>query len=300
VAGSALQDLQPANLWFGNGEAHFAINRREATPTGVKIGLNPGGPTDPDVPVLKVTAPDGKVRAILMGYACHNTTLTGEFYQISGDYAGFAQSAVEKEFPGAVALFLQLCAGDQNPNPRSTLALAQQHGAALAAAAGQVTGRTMQRVSGPLRAAFQLTDLNFAYKSRADFEARLTDPNVFRVRHAKAMLRTFDERHPIRSYAYPVQAVAFGKAVTLLALGGEVVIDYDLRAKKEYGAKGLIVAGYSNDVMCYISSKRVLHEGGYEADESMIYYGQPGPWAEDTEERIFTTIAQVMKRVGRK
>jgi len=76
-----------------------------------------------------------------------------------------------------------------------------------------------------------------------------------------------------------------------------VVVDYDLRVKREYGGP-LIVAGYSNDVMCYIPSKRVLGEGGYEAVDSMIYYGQPGPFADDVEERIFAEIAKVMKRVG--
>ena len=64
-------------------------------------------------------------------------------------------------------------------------------------------------------------------------------------------------------------------------------------------AKGIMVAAYSNDVMSYIPSQRVLQEGGYEADSSMIYYGLPGPYAEDVEDRIFTTIRQVLKRVGR-
>ena len=30
----------------------------------------------------------------------------------------------------------------------------------------------------------------------------------------------------------------------------------------------------------------------------MIYYGQPGPYADDVEERIFTGIQAVLKRVG--
>jgi len=261
--------------------------------------VNPQGPTDPDVPVLKVTAPDGRVRAVLAGYACHNTTLTGEFYQITGDYAGYAQADLEKAYPGATALFLQLCGGDQNPNPRSTMPLAQQHGAALAAEVKRVLDGRLAPVRGPIRAAFQIVDLGFAYHTRQQFESRLGEKNVWRVRHARAMLRTYDEGHPIRTYPYPVQALAFGKALTLLALGGEVVVDYDLRVKKEFGATGMIVAGYSNDVMAYIASKRVLKEGGYEADDSMIYYGQPGPWADEVEERIFTTIQQVMKRIGR-
>ena len=64
-----------------------------------------------------------------------------------------------------------------------------------------------------------------------------------------------------------------------------------LRVKREYGAKGLIVAGYSNDVMSYIPSLRVLREGGYEAADSMVYYGRPGPYSEDVEEKIFGAFA---------
>ena len=128
----------------------------------------------------------------------------------------------------------------------------------------------------------------------------MNDSNVYRVRHAKAMLRLYDEGSPIRQYPYPVQALQFGKDLTLVALGGEVVVDYVLRIKKEFGAKGIMVAGYSNDVMSYIPSLRVLKEGGYEADDSMIYYGLPGPYDDQVEDRVMSTVKQVMKRVGRR
>jgi neutral ceramidase len=300
VVGASLKDLEPADLSFGNGRATFAINRRQSTPAGMKIGENPQGPGDPDVPILKITTPDGKLRAVLFGYGCHNTTLTGQFYKISGDYSGFAQIAIEKANPGATALFLMLCGADQNPYPRSKLELAEEHGATLAAEVNRVLAERLERVRGPVRPAFQIVELNFAPKSREAFEARLSESNVYRVRHAKAMLRLYDERNPIVRYPYPVQAIQFGKDLTLVALGGEVVVDYDLRIKREFGGKGIIVAGYSNDVMSYIPSLRVLKEGGYEADDSMIYYGLPGPYDEQVEDRIMTTVRQVMKRVGRR
>jgi hypothetical protein len=158
----------------------------------------------------------------------------------------------------------------------------------------------MQPVRGPVRAAFQVVDLDFAPHTRETFESRLQDSDAVRVRHAKAMLHTYDEGRPIRHYPYPVEAIAFGKDLTVVALGGEVVVDYALRVKKEYGSKGIIVAAYSNDVMSYIPTRRVLKEGGYEADQSMLYYGQPGPYAEDVEDRILGTIRKVMAGVNRK
>ncbi len=295
--GAALDKLAPAQISYGLGKAHFAVNRREPTPKGVRIGVNPTGPVDPDVPVLRVTSPDGTLLAVLFGYACHNTTLTGKFFELSGDYAGFAQIDLEKAHPGATAMFLMLCGADQNPNPRSALELAEQHGRTLADEVDRVLRTDLVPLKGPIRTAYRNIELDFALHTRATFEAELKNTNAARVRRAQAMLKAYDDRHPIRRTPYPIQAIRFDNVLTILALGGEVVVDYSLRAKREYPAN-LIVAGYSNDVMSYIPSQRVLHEGGYEAVDSMIYYGQPGPYADDVEERIFTGIHRVMKTLG--
>jgi hypothetical protein len=297
VVGDALGDLRPATISYAAGEARFGINRREPTPKGVKIGVNPAGPVDPSVPVLKVMSPDGKLRVVLFGYACHNTTLTGQFFQISGDYAGFAQAEFERAHPGTIAMFMQLCGADQNPNPRSTLDLAEKHGKALAAEVERVVAAEMQSVQPPLRAVYMNIELAFRIHTRETFERELSDPNPAKVRRAKAMLAAYDERHPVRTTPYPIQAIRFGNNLTLLALGGEVVVDYALRVKREYDGN-LIVEGYSNDVMSYIPTARILQEGGYEPVDSMVYYGQPGPYADDVEERIFDGIHKVMKRAG--
>jgi len=302
VAAAALAKLAPVNLTYSAGEASFAINRRKPAEKGYIISTNPAGPVDHSVPVLRVaSAATGKTIAILAGYACHNTTLTGEFYEVSGDYAGFAQMELEKLNPGATALFLMLCGADQNPQPRSTIELAEQHGRTLAEAVNVLLKRPMQPVRGPIRVAYEQTRLAFAIHTRDVFEKELGSKNASQVRRAQAMLKRYDEGDPVRETPYPVQAIAFGKSLTILALGGEVVVDYDLRVKREYARRvpNLIVAGYSNDVMCYIPSLRVLKEGGYEASDSMIYYGQPGPFAEDVEDRIFDSIHRVMARVSK-
>jgi neutral/alkaline ceramidase-like enzyme len=293
VIGGALRDLAPATVEFGQGSAGFAINRRRP-PAG-----STSGPVDHKVPVLKISDAAGKLRAILFGYACHNTTLTGEFYQISGDYAGLAAEALESRHAGATALFMMLCGADQNPNPRSTLELARQHGAALAAEVEQVLAKPMTSVSGPVKTVFRLTRLQLAPRSRQNFETELKSTLAAGVRRAEMMIKALDAGRKIDQVDYPVQAVRFGNSLTLIALGGEVVVDYGLRIQREYPGEPIITAGYSNDVMCYIPSLRVLKEGGYEAVDSMIYYGQSGPFADDIEDRVFKAIHQVMKDIGR-
>jgi hypothetical protein len=82
--------------------------------------------------------------------------------------------------------------------------------------------------------------------------------------HAKRFLARLDagEKLPT-SYPCPVQLVRLGDDLVLAAIGGETCVDYSLQLKKELAGKAAVwVAGYSNDVMGYIPSRRVREEGG--------------------------------------
>lgn len=295
---TALSQLAPARVTYHEGQATFAINRRQATLKGMILGHNPTGPIDHSVPVLRVNDGSGKLLGAMFGYSCHNTTLTGEFYQISGDYAGHAQAEFERLHPGATGMFLMLAGGDQNPSPRSKTELAVQHGKALAAAVEAAIAKPGVALAGNLRSVYQMVDLPFASHARSDFERELTDANPFKIRRAKEMLAAYDRKLPVRRVAYPVQAIRLGKLVTYVPLGGELVVDYALQTKAAFPKQRIVVAGYSNDVMCYISNRRILQEGGYEAVDSMIYYGMPGPFAPEVEDILTASIRQVLRRVG--
>jgi len=301
VIGQAIADLSPAEISYGFGQAGFAINRREPTPRGVRIGVNPAGPTDHEVPVIAVKGADGRLRAVLFGYACHNTTLGGDFYQITGDYAGFAEAKLEAGHPQTTAMFLELCAGDQNPNPRNTVELAEQHGQELAAEVERVLKSGTQPLKGRLQVAYEETFLPFARQARSVYEADASNPKAppATARRAWQMLDAIDTGRPVWQTSYPVQVMRFGHALALVALGGEVVVDYALRIKREYPGEPLIVAAYSNSVMCYIPSERVLREGGYEAVDNLIYYGKPGPFEAGVEERVMGAVRATLKRAGR-
>jgi hypothetical protein len=288
----AMSDLSPATLHFEQGFAGFAVNRR-------RVGnRHYPGPVDHDVPVLAVRATDGRLRAVMFGYACHNTVL-GD-YEINGDYAGYAQEAIEKIYPGAMALFVQGAGADSNPLPRRSVELAQQYGRILGDAVDQVLKAKMQKLSGPLRTAMETTELRFGTPpSRAELEQRLTSKDATTKRHAERMLEKLNrDGKLVESHPYPVQAWRFGNDMTLLTLAGELVVDYSLRFKGRYGWDKLWVAGYSNDVFGYIPSLRVLKEGGYEGGGAMLFGGFPGPFAEDVEDRVAAAVERVMTRSG--
>jgi neutral ceramidase len=311
LVGDALRDLAPARLLFGNGRATFAVNRRlKGLDGSISMLPNPNGPTDQDVPVLKVISPEGKLRAVLFGYGCHPVTLVdrgtpvpGYMFQYSGDYAGLAQAEVEKLNPGATALFMQLCAGDQNPATRGDATVSARYGAVLAAEVNRVLQGKLRPVLGNLRTTYELVDLKLRPDSRQLFEDRLQDKTPIKgpilARHAKAMLRTYDEGRVESAYSYPVQGIAWGRDLWLVAMGGEVVVEYALRLKERFGSEGLIVAGYSNDVMAYIPTRQMLSEGGHEVDYSMVVYCHPGPWDVTIEDRVFEAAAGVLHSLGR-
>jgi hypothetical protein len=92
-----------------------------------------------------------------------------------------------------------------------------------------------------------------------------------------------------------VQVIHFGNEIVFVALGGETCVEYSLRVKMELaGSAAVWVAGYSNDVMAYIPSRRVRIEGGYEGESSMRYYSiHPGPWAPTLEEKIIGKVHEL-------
>jgi neutral ceramidase len=290
LIGSAIADLAPAQIAFEQGLAGVAVNRRRVQRRGLP------GPVDHDVPVLTARGMDGKLRAVVFGYACHNTVLND--YQINGDWAGYAQVELEQRHPGAIALFMEGCGADSNPLPRRSVDLAVKYGQIVAGAVDQALEARMRPVAGPIHAVFEHVDVPFAPPPpRAEFEKRLRDPNPSIQRHAKTMLQILDRdgKLPDR-YPYAIEVWQFGRDLTWIMLAGEVVVDYALRFKNSYGWDNAWVSGYSNDVFAYIPSERVLKEGGYEGGGAMIGYGQPGPFGWAVEEIIAERVDKLVNR----
>ena len=290
IIDASISRMAPARMYFGRGEAGFAINRRGA--------LNPNGPIDHEVPVIKVVDMTGELRAVLFGYACHNTTIVDEYHEISGDWAGFTQESLEKDHPGAIALFMTGCGGDQNPEPRGSLQHSKDHAAELSKAIDAVLNRPMQEVRGPIKAIRSELTLPFKPVEASTYQNDLAGDNIYKQRRAKLMIQAANKGWKVDSYSYPIQAVRFGKDLTILGLADEVVVDYSLMNKQRYKSENLFVAGYCSQVNCYIPNKRILKEGGYEADDSMIYYGFPGPFSDTVEDLIMDKIGVMMKALG--
>jgi hypothetical protein len=251
------------------------------------------GPTDHDVPVLAVKNLKGEIQAVVFGYACHATVLSS--FQWCGDYPGYAQAELERLHPGCQAMFWTGCGGDQNPLPRRTVELAEHYGRRLAGAveAALLTSQVTE-IKPELATSYAEIDLPLdTLPTAEELIVATKSGNRYQQARARTLLQKMEDAGALeQTYPYPIGVWKLGDDVRWVFLGGEVVVDYALRLKSELSGP-LWVAGYTNDVMAYIPSRRVLAEGGYEGATSMVYYGLPTTWSPEIENVI---VGEVLRQ----
>jgi hypothetical protein len=296
ITGEALKNLEPVTLKHGIGITRFGVNRRENKPYSDVPKLIAAqalkGPIDHDVPVLAVYK-GLELKAVVFGYACHSTTLG--IQKFSGDYSGFTQIALEKSHPGALALFSAGCGADINPLPRRVVHLAERYGLMLAAAVEETLLQKMQPLEPKLTTRIKTIPLEYgALPEPAALAAAAKNQTNYRGRWAARMLKFQADDDVPKTYPYPIQCWRVGDLLWL-TMGGEVVVDFSLNFKKQYGPRTWVTS-YCNDVMAYIPTFRVLQEGGYEGQSSMAVYGLPADrWKENVEDLVTEGINQLVR-----
>ena len=284
VALAALENRKPSLLAWGQGQASFAKNRRTA-----------GGPVDPSLPILSVREPDGTLRAVLVNYACHGTTLEGSVNEIHGDWIGEAQKLIEAKHPGAIAMVAIGCAGDANPQPRGRIEHMNLHGQEIANNVDKLLASPLQPLTSPPVGRIKWVKLPFAHVPSVPELIEQTSDKSVKGYYARRALDKIARGEQIpKELNYPVQTWTFGNEMAMVNLAGEVTVDYSIRLKNELGAEKLWVNAYTNDVPCYIASRRVIREGGYEAESSMWWYDKPSKFVEDVEDIIISAVHELL------
>jgi hypothetical protein len=247
------------------------------------------------MPLLRINGPDGRLRAVWLSYACHCTTLGGDTNYLCGDWAGYAQEAIEREHPGVTAFVSIGCAADANPFPRGALAYARQHGNDIAHEVKRLSGKSFTPVTGHLSGYIERIDLPFDTPPTIDewrTKAAQEGPVGY---HAGKWLERLERGESIpRTHPYPIQVWTFGNDLAMVFLTGEVVADYALRLRRLFDPQRLWIGAYANAFPGYIPSRRVWQEGGYEGGDATVYFGLPNRFAEDIEELIIETVRRLI------
>ena len=295
VAAAALADRQDAVLAWGQGQARFGGNRRALG--GGKwrgFGFQRDGPVDHSVPVMTARNRQGEVFAIWVNYACHCTAVGSRNY-VGGDWAGCANEEIEQRFPSAVALTTIGCGADVGPQPSGSMEIARRHGRTLGRVVQKVVEGAMETLSSEPHAVHKAVRLPLAnIPPRAEFERRAAATDYY-GQHATLMLERLDKKGELaKTVPYPMTVWRFGKQLGMVFLAGEVVVDYAVRLKTELDGGRIWINAWADDVPSYIPSRRILREGGYEAEFSQIYYGLPAPYAPEIEDQIVAAVHQLL------
>ena len=282
----ALENRAPGRLSWTQGKVTFAFNRRTK-----------GGPVDHALPILRVSGQDGALRALLVNYACHCTTINPDVNKIDGDWAGYAQAAIEADHPGCIAMTSVGCGADSNPirAKEGSVVLAKAHGQEIAEEVGRLLQGEWKSLSGAVDTSFKRLTLDFdtlpTREELQEFVKKGGAPGY----NASVNLAKLDRGEPMQSKLnYSAQAFWFGNDLAMVFLPGEVVVDYVLRLKKEFDPSRLWVSAYSNDLPCYIPSERILKEGGYEGGGAMVYYARPTRLKTGLEQKIIDAVHEVV------
>jgi hypothetical protein len=261
AAKQAAESMKPVSIGHSEERISFGINRRKTYDGRAVVSLNPDGPNDPRVKILRFD--DGTSLtplAVIMHAVCHPCFFTwGDkgsqpyprgYPKMSADFPGEAQTFVEMCYANKTsALFMQGCAGDIRPNlPGYPYRCADE---ADIQWAGRDLGGAVARA-----AAFSLT--------REQLRKRET---FYPIRVASEVVELPGKEGPVRA---ELMAMKIGPFL-LLTMPGEPMVEYGFKLEQAIADRATpIIVGYANGNIGYIATAEAHKVGGYEPNRSIL------------------------------
>ncbi len=283
IAGAAEEaagDMKKVSIGYGEDHIGFGINRRKVIDGRAVVNLNPDGPNDPRVKVLRFD--DGESLtplAVVMHAVCHPCFFTwgdkgthpypNGYPKLTADFPGEAQTFVETVYGDETsALFLQGCAGDIRPNlPGYPYRCADE---ADIQWAGRDLGCAVTRAL-----AYGVT--------REQLKTRET---YYPIRVANEIVELPGKDGPVKSELMAMKVGPF----LFLTMPGEPMVEYGFKLEKAIADRAIpIIVGYANGRIGYIATEDSYEVGGYEPEMS--------PLAPGAEAVILEQLGQLADRV---
>ena len=254
----ARQGLQPARIGFGTGYATANIDRRAKDEEGkVTIGLNPDGPTDRQIGLIRLETLDGKLIALLANYAIHGTVLGQENLKITEDVPGVVSEYVEKKV-GAPVLFINGAEGNLAPiysvYPNPELGHLNQFRVLL----GDRILQANENI-GALTSAVTLTDSKITIES--PLRAGLTWPKSLEAYIDRSSGGALLVRTPVHFLQINHEAVIWGAPIEMFC---KIAIDVRTQSRFPFTFYFGLLDGW----LGYLPTAEAIHQGGYEPETS--------------------------------
>jgi hypothetical protein len=304
---NAMDNMSPADLYFGRGTTDIGKNRS---------AKDPEFPHDKTLDVLEAKDNKGKIAGILFLTGCHVVFSSEgrEGYTISANFPGITRDMI-REKTGTDAIFIQGCAGDINP--RSTDH--KETGRQLATDVFKVLNENMTKITGDISYSFNTlnmpvqptlpakldtsdipvdpinmstTPLNIDLIRQLKIDNAQNTADIYARRNVKwadMMLNMYKNGTLPDKVPEYIQIINIG-GWKLVGLSREVVTEYGPAIRDIWPVKNVSVAGYCNDVSSYLPNKWHVNNHHYEGYDSFFWYGQPGVLSENVFDVIINGI----------
>lgn len=273
--------LAPARMSIGTGFSAANINRRARDVDGnISLGLNPDGPTDRQIGLIRLDHPDGTPIVLIANYSMHGTALGQENTLISGDAPGIVAAYVEDRL-GAPMLFINGAAGNMAPIYTVQPSFKAFHitefnvllgdkilaaNRSLASATSQVHFRLGEKaVETPRRAGFGWDQSLGDYLLPA-----AAGPGTIRL---------------------PVRFLIINEDLAIWSAPVELFCEISMNIRDRSPYPHTFYFGYANGWLGYLATRKAFGEGGYET--------RTCPFTEQVEDDLTGVVGAYLQGHGR-
>ena len=297
------------DIYILKGRSGFGVSRRFPSEKGILWRPNSDvKQMDPDLFLLKFIGKDNKMYGLIYNYACHPTTLGSDSYLISSDFPGVVRKTLEDSNPGTAVVFLQGCGADIKPyitaeGDRFKSCNFGELELAGRSLAGEIQGYIDKPGWRKINADIVTDGIDLRLYTETwsieKWEQLLNKPDepIYRKESAKQVIKSI-EKNEVKNYLpYYISFLKLDCQTCMVCLEGEVVSDFGKKIKRLFTGDA-IVLGYTNSIACYIPTRQVLQEGGYES-ESFISTRLAGPFVPEVEDIIIGRSALLISEIIR-
>ncbi|GAA3413222.1 neutral/alkaline non-lysosomal ceramidase N-terminal domain-containing protein [Paenibacillus hodogayensis] len=302
----AMVNLFEGTLEAGGVDGDWNMNRRRLVDGKMQNKPNPEGAKDDRLHVLRVLDANGRTKVVLFNYACHPVTVRDTPY-LSGDYPGRACHLIEAEYYGATGIFFQGAGGNSRPKATaykgSFITCTYDEVNEMAASIVQAIKRlfanpkAMAPVQPKLAACQFRIRLELEPYPKRHFADIANDPDSWPGLVGMAN-RVFDGYESQPDFMLlPAGLIRLSADLYIAYMGGEPCYEVKQKLERLFPDVTLLFWGYA-DAAAYIPDDRILAEGGYEAEGSVVEYGLKGPFRPGIDARMaeaFTTAFRALQ-----
>jgi hypothetical protein len=273
--------LAPARLVVGTGFSAANINRRARDVNGhISLGLNPDGPADRQIGVIRLEHPDGTPIALIANYSMHGTALGQENTLITGDVPGTVEAYVEQKI-GAPMLFINGAAGNLAPIYTVQPSFDAFHITEFDVLLGDrilAANRSLGMATSQVR--LRPSENVVETPRRAGFG---WDKSLGNYLHAAG-----GEAGTIRM---PVRFLIINDEVALWSAPVELFCEISMNVRDHSPYPHTFYFGYANGWLGYLPTRQAFAEGGYET--------QTNPFTEQVENDLTNVVIAYLQGHGR-